>query len=52
MYLGMFEIVILNSPGANLYISHHHEYEPVVGVRAVGDIVVTGGINGNMAVIR
>ena len=27
-----------------LYRNHHHGYEPVLGVRSLGDLVVTGGI--------
>lgn len=27
-----------------LYRNHHHGYEPVLGVRCLGDLVVTGGI--------
>ena len=38
--------------GDILYRGHHHGYEPVLGVRAVGDTVVTGGILGSMAVLR
>jgi len=34
-----------------LYREAHHGYEPVLGVRAVGDVVITGGINGSMAVL-
>jgi len=34
-----------------LYREAHHGYEPVLGVRAVGDVIVTGGINGSMAVL-
>jgi len=34
-----------------LYREAHHGYEPVLGVRAVGDIIITGGINGSMAVL-
>ena len=27
-----------------LYRNHHHGYEPVLGVRCLGELVVTGGI--------
>jgi len=33
-----------------LYRNHHHGYEPVLGVRCLADLVVTGGIQGSMAV--
>ena len=34
-----------------LYREAHHGYEPVLGVRSVGDVIITGGINGSMAVL-
>ena len=34
-----------------LYREAHHGYEPVLGVRAVGDTIVTGGISGSLAVL-
>jgi len=37
--------------GENLYRAAHHGYEPVLGVRVVGDLVVTGGIHGSLAVL-
>jgi len=37
--------------GDNLYRGAHHGYEPVLGVRAIGDMVVTGGINGSLAIL-
>ena len=34
-----------------LYREAHHGYEPVLGVRSVGDVIITGGINDSMAVL-
>jgi len=37
--------------GNNIYRVAHHGYEPVLGVRVVEDLVVTGGIHGSLAIL-
>jgi len=37
--------------GSQRYRGHHHGYEPVLGVKVLGDLIVTGAIQGSLAVL-